>query len=363
MKIFFLINTLRSGGAQQALTSIVENLNKKNLIIYLIVIDKKNKIDSKVINKNLKVFYLNASPKNPFDVLPKIYNLLRILKPKYIVSTGNAETIIYSRLSSIISKTKHISWIQFDYQNSIPMSYFKKIIWTLFFKKLFFIDYKTVLISNYLKERYVKDLGWKKKKIIIIPNTFSKNCLDNFKKKSPKDKIILCPGRLDYDKNHIKIIYALKKFKIKYNNFKCLFIGEKGNAYNKIIEEIKKNKLEKNIKVQSYIKSELFLKILNNSYLVILVSKKEPFGVIALEAIYLKTNFIISRSSGFKDIIKGIKSRNIVNKYNRSDEIYKKMISLYTKPLNQFERNMFYKKILNSFESKNLIKKWENIFK
>ena len=44
MKIFFLINTLRSGGAQQALTSIVENLNKKNLIIYLIVIDKKNKI-------------------------------------------------------------------------------------------------------------------------------------------------------------------------------------------------------------------------------------------------------------------------------------------------------------------------------
>ena len=133
MKIFFLINTLRSGGAQQALTSIIGNLNKKNLKIYLIVIDKKNTIDSKIINKDLKVFYLNASSKNPIDVLPKIYNLLRNLKPKYIVSTGNAETIIYSRLSSILSKTKHISWIQFDYQNSIPMSYFKKIIWIFFF--------------------------------------------------------------------------------------------------------------------------------------------------------------------------------------------------------------------------------------
>ena len=142
-----------------------------------------------------------------------------------------------------------------------------------------------------------------------------------------------------------------------------MFIGEKGNAYHEIKAEIKKNKLEKNIKIQNYIKSESFLKILNKSYLVILVSKKEPFGVIALETIYLKTNFIISRSSGFKDIIKGIKSRNIINKYNKSEEIFKKIISLYSKPLNQFEKNVFYKKILKSFESKNLIKKWENIFR
>lgn len=363
MNIFFLINTLRSGGAQQALTSIAENLNSKKLKIFLIVIDKKNKIDSKIINKNLKVIYLGAKIKNPFEVLYKLYKFLRIFKPKYIISTGNAETIIYSRLSSVISQTKHISWIQFDYQNSVPKFFLKKLLWFFFFKKLSYIDYKIVLISNYLKERYVLNLGWNKNKITIIPNTFSKNYLKMFKKKTSKNKIILCPGRLDYDKNHLNIIKGLNKFKKRFKNFKCLFIGEKGNAYNDIIKEIKNNKLEKNIKIKNYVKSEVFLNILNNSYMVVLASKKEPFGVIALETIYLKKNFIISKSSGFIDIIKGIKSRNIIKKYNEPNDISKKMISLYSKPLSKNEKQLFYKKILNSFESQNLIIKWKRIIK
>ena len=55
--------------------------------------------------------------------------------------------------------------------------------------------------------------------------------------------------------------------------------------------------------------------MLANSYLVLLLSKKEPFGVIALETIFLKKNFLISRSTGFKDIIGNLKTRNIVKNY------------------------------------------------
>ena len=64
MKIFFLINTLRSGGAQQALVSILENFSLKYFQVFLIVIDRKNKIDSKIYNKNIKIIYLNEKLNN-----------------------------------------------------------------------------------------------------------------------------------------------------------------------------------------------------------------------------------------------------------------------------------------------------------
>ena len=142
MNIFFLINTLRSGGAQQALTSILENFKNENLNIYLIVIDKKNKFDSSIINDNVNIIYLNSSTNKPLNVLKNLFNLANRYKPKYIITTGNSEMIIFSRLICFIKKIKNISWIQFDFENSVPKSLYKKFIWILLFKNFSFVDYK-----------------------------------------------------------------------------------------------------------------------------------------------------------------------------------------------------------------------------
>ena len=87
MKIFFLINTLRSGGAQQALVSVLENfLNSKNSI-YLIVIDKKKKIDSIIKNKNIKIIYLNENINNFISI---IFKLLKIVNKHKAIKFINA---------------------------------------------------------------------------------------------------------------------------------------------------------------------------------------------------------------------------------------------------------------------------------
>ena len=52
IQIITLINTLRSGGAQQALVSLLENFKIKSFEVILIVLDKKHKINSKIYNKN-----------------------------------------------------------------------------------------------------------------------------------------------------------------------------------------------------------------------------------------------------------------------------------------------------------------------
>ena len=363
MKIFFLINTLRSGGAQQALASILQNFKNKDKKIILISIDKKNNDDSNIYNKTIKIIYLNKKINNFFPVLLKLFFLIIEHKPFYLVSTGNAQTIIYARIITFLTKINHISWIQFDYLNSKPKFFFKKIIWFFFFRLLYSLDKKIILISSYLLHRYNKKLNWNKKKLFIIPNTFSKIYLRNYKIKKNLPKIILCPGRLDYDKNHLKIIDALLMVKKKIKNFKCIFIGDKGNAYENILKKIKKYNLEKNIIIKEAVKSSNFIDILNSSYLILMLSKKEPFGVIALETIFLKKNFLLSSSSGFKDIIGNIKTRNIVNNFDNHIEIYNKIIHLYNKPLTLKEKNIFYERIIKKFESSIVYNKWLKIIK
>ena len=36
-------------------------------------------------------------------------------------------------------------------------------------------------------------------------------------------------------------------------------------------------------------------------------------------------------------------------------------MSLYSRPLKQFEKEMFYKKVIKNFESKIVLKKWRKI--
>ena len=205
MNIFFLINTLRSGGAQQALTSIIKSFDKSKQKIFLIIINKKDSNEAEHLNKNIEIIYLNKKITNFIPILLSLFFLIIKIKPKYLISTGNAETIIYGRIISLITKTYHISWVQFDYLNSKPIFFLKKIIWHIFFRKFFFIDKNIIVISKYLFNRYYKNFRWDRNKLTIIPNTFSSFFLNKNKSYKLK-KFILCPGRLDYDKNHLTII-------------------------------------------------------------------------------------------------------------------------------------------------------------
>ena len=82
-----------------------------------------------------------------------------------------------------------------------------------------------------------------------------------------------------------------------------------------------------------------------------------------VETIYLKTNFLISYTSGFKDILRGIKGRNIIKNFNNSKEIFKKTYNLYNKPMTYREKIKFYNNSLSKFETKTVFKKWLKIFK
>ena len=118
-----------------------------------------------------------------------------------------------SRLLCLVFNKKNIPWIQFHFKNSKPKSFLKNIIWNIFFTNLNILDHKVIFCSKYIKKLYVENFNWKKSTYIyqaidtdLISNSINVKEIKEIKKKFRNEKIILAPGRIDKDKNHISIL-------------------------------------------------------------------------------------------------------------------------------------------------------------
>jgi len=371
MRLCFVINRILSGGAQNTLKSVAEGISNKGNKIDILAFEKKNKKDVN-FEKKIKVNYLNKRKINS-DIINFFLFIFFMIKEykkfDYIISTGDAQTIIICRLVCLIFRKKHIPWIQFHYKTSKPKNIFNQIIWYSFFKFCNYLDHKVITCSKYIDKAYVKNFGWKNTKVILqcINPKFIDNCIDlNFikkiKKKNKNTKIILAPGRIDKDKNHLTILKAINLLVKKREDFILIIHGEKGNNYNIILDYIVKNKLDKFVIIVDLIRLNEFINWLVLSDLVILNSIQEPIGTIAFENMYLKTNFLISYQTGWKEIITNKKFPNVIlNPYNEQ-EIFNKIKKILKKPLSKTLKSSYHEFILK-YKDNNISEKWIQFIK
>ena len=162
------------------------------------------------------------------------------------------------------------------------------------FKKFFNI--KAVRIYNPLENS--KKLKYLSKKKIIFP-FFDKNSKKNIK--------VLTIGRLVYQKDHITILKALKLLKNRIN-FKLCIIG-KGNLKNNLLNYVKKNQMEKNVKLIGY-KRNVY-PYYRKADIFVLSSLYEGLPNTLIEANYFNLKIISSNcKTGPREILKS----NINNK-------------------------------------------------
>ena len=118
MKICFVINRLLAGGAQNTLKSVADGIGDQNYKLKILAFEKKRKKDVK-FKKNINVSYLNKKNINN-NILNFFLFFYFILKNRnnldYLISTGDAQTIIICRIVCFLFKIKHIPWIQFHYK-------------------------------------------------------------------------------------------------------------------------------------------------------------------------------------------------------------------------------------------------------
>lgn len=121
------------------------------------------------------------------------------------------------------------------------------------------------------------------------------------------NKYFICIGRLEARKNLLNIIHAFNQFNQSDNNsdIKLFLGGSKGYGYKKIINLIKKLKLEDKIIIAGYINLKHLNILYKNSLALIFPSLYEGFGLNILEGFAANTPVMTSDLGAMREISGG----------------------------------------------------------
>ena len=301
-KIFFIIPSLISGGAQRTFVNILNAINKNQFICYLVVFRRKGDLFEQ-LDRNINVISLET--KNALGSVIKLSKLIRKVKPHIAFSTLRYINFInilscylsFTRVKIIIRETNHHSEIKknrglFDY--IIDYSYH--------------LANKVIALSNGVKEDIILRTKINPSKISVIYNPVDLEAINLQKKETltnedinfEKDILKLVNvGHLEEQKGQEILIKAISKI----NNipFKLYIVGE-GNNRDYLSKLILELGLSKKVFLLGYKKNPY--KFIFNSDIFVLSSLWEGFGHVIVEAMACGTPVIASNcKSGPSEII------------------------------------------------------------
>ncbi len=355
--IFFLSNFTHGGGGN-SITRLCANLDKRIYNITLISVGK-NAYRKIISQKNVKFLELKQN-----RLIFSIFNLYKNVKKILNKNQKNifVSNIHYNNVVSLLlfRKLKNLKLIivertpieELDINFSFKELIKKKIIKFLVKKSYIYSDL-IIANSNGIRKGLNKIIS-KKVKVIYPPSI---NKINLKIKKRKKVKYISSISRLSYEKDIICIINALKKLK----NLKVVLnIFGDGPEKNKIINQIKNNKLEKNIFLRGHANNPN--KILKHSDLYISSSIFEGCGNSIIEAIN-NSNIILCSNcpGGNSEIILNGKG-GVFFKTSNSDDLANKIRLIVNNPKKYFKKTYLAKKALKRFELRNNVEMYNNIF-
>lgn len=360
-KIMFFLFSLSGGGAERTIINIVNNLDKDNYDVLLVLGTKKNNDYNMLLNNNIEIKVLNCS-KLRYCIF-KLAKSIRKEKPDILFSTINANNIV-ALLAKILS-FKSVFAVVREANNRTQAGKVTKLnkqITKILYNK---VADKIVALSNGVKKDLVTNFLIKKHKVHVIYNPVE---VDKIKEqsretikeniKSNEEKLIIAVGRLVEQKDFQSLIRA---FSIVSTNIdsKLLILG-KGPQEKKLIE------LSTKLGVRDKV---WFLGFKTNPYkymakadLFILTSKWEGFGHVIVEAMATGTPVISTNcKSGPEEILQGDRYGILVPVGDYQTLAQKIFAMLENDDLRQYYVLNGYKRS-KDFNAKQIVKKYELIF-
>ena len=169
---------------------------------------------------------------------------------------------------------------------------------------------EVIVNSNFMKCELQRLFGLPFEKINVIPNGLNLNMYSgidkdyDFRRKyaSDNEKIIMCAGRLVYEKGIQHLIDAMPKIIANYNDVKLVISGKGG-----MLEELKQKVSYLGIYDKVYFTGKLESRDLFKMYkcadVAVFPSTYEPFGLVAIEAMYGGIPTVVSDVGGLNEII------------------------------------------------------------
>jgi len=209
--ILHLIESLEFGGAEKVVVHLANKLSKHYTIS--VCITKRRGELEKLLNKSIKVYYLNTGEGNSFELPNKLKSLI-IDNNIDIVQCHNWGLYLEATLATKLSRraklinTVHGHYTQYpDGIASTIKIYLRHILERI----ASFYTYKIITVSDSIQDYIINDIHISKNKLLTIHNGITALELDNSieKNRSPTMKLITV-GRLAKIKNHKLLLEALK---------------------------------------------------------------------------------------------------------------------------------------------------------
>lgn len=237
-------------------------------------------------------------------------------------------------------------------------------------KKMFAKIDQFIAVSEQVKENLIKENNIDLEKIRVVHNGMGLSNYTNIDSEylfselniKKSDFVIGSVGTLCDRKNQKLLVDLAKKIEIK--NIKFVLIGEdfteKKEYKNELLNKIKKNNISNKLIMTGY-RNDI-PELMDFFDLLVVPSKAEAFGLVAIEAMAAGTPVIASKVDGLKEVIKN-RSSGILISDNNINEYKKEILSLYhNKKLRKKYSKNGIKRVENKFSLEKMIKSVEKIY-
>lgn len=286
-RILHLLASNSYSGAENIVIDIIFNLGNKYEMAYASSYgDIANVLNQK------KIKYI---PLENFSVLD-IKKVIEIWKPDIIHAHDFRASIMSSALfhSKKIISHLHNNPMWLSKLNILTVSY---LIASLRIDKILCVS--PAVLEEYVFSKIIKN------KTIILPNAIDcKKVLQLAKRETWNNNYdIAFVGRLSEQKNPLRFIRIIKELSKRIPTIKAVMLGD-GVLANDCREKILDMGLEKNITMLGF--KENPFPILNNAKLLIVTSKWEGYGLVAVEALALGKPVLSTPVGGLKNIVNNL---------------------------------------------------------
>lgn len=305
-KLLFLINNLRSGGAERVLVNLINNLDQSTFECTLFTLSNTG-VNKEFLQPHIKYHYLfkkEIKGINYLRFLPKILLEKIFYKEKYDIIIP----YLHGVLTSIVSKSKPqnsktIAWLHADMSKSLFM---KKLIKSNSIHKTFHNYDAIVGVSRIVTESFITATSIKHN-VYTIYNTFDHNDI-RVKGSAPLPKRyqyknifrVVSVGTLGAVKGYERLIKVCHLLKISDVNFELFIVGD-GEDKTKLQNLINEYNLEKTVFLTGFQKNPY--NFIKNADLYVCSSYSEGYSSVVVESIILETPILTTECAGMDEIL------------------------------------------------------------
>jgi len=292
-KVFFVLSSLRAGGAERVYWLISQYFDKAKFDVTLVVLDTKKPFFS-VDVKGLAIVQLHTEKASKSFF--KLYSVVKKEKPDAIFTTGGQISFLITLISLFVKVPLFIARETNLFETQREFVSFKQRFWGNFTKLSYKKIHLSICQSIEIKESLIKNKKLPAESLIIIPNPVIPTNVIKYPKDSKLKRLIVV-ARLTEQKGHRRLLEVFKELPANYR----LSIAGEGHLKETIADQIKQLNLQDRVSILGQVTN--IVEVIAQHDLMVLPSYTEGFPNVVIEALSVGVPVVSFEVSGIDSII------------------------------------------------------------